>query len=58
MKLGMIEGVSAPKDEDGKQLEETSSHDSVPIEYESSFGDHEKESDILGFHQGEEETST
>ena len=57
MKLGMIEGVSAPKVEDGKPLEETSSHESVPIEYESSFGGHEKESEILGFHQGEEETS-
>ena len=44
IKLGMIEGVA----KDGKPLEETASGDSMPlIEHESSFGAHEKESEIL-----------
>ena len=44
MKLGMIEGVA----KDGKLLKETVSGVSMSlIEHESSFGAHEKESEII-----------
>ena len=54
MKLGIIQSISIAKD--GKPLEETASGDCLHLmKYKSSFGCHEKESEI---HQGEEETIT